>query len=759
MSSVPYLLLFLLIICKSAQADQNFYLSSRYGTDASSTCSSCEPCQSMRRIQDIWKIEEENVTINLMPGEYSFWSSSNTSVNGTNISIRGIPYLPCINGTGAITKLIGDFSAINGTSFDTVSISNVLWVAAPDSGQQISISAKIKRSLHLDTLEMLSDALVAIKDSCETGINNSITFAAASCRIHKKLTLSSCLSDIKIDKSSFLGGGLVAYNGSCGLDWNGHTGVWNLSVINSSFLNGSAIYIELYNTIIRGSRFYAASPRDEASLWEQSVIRLSSSACYPDARGNFWGHQSGPFSCCNVDSPGVYAVDADTSSWCLDEECSTTSAPFQNNTDSGYNFREDPPACQHESYCPRAGNSIPIGVGVGLFLVLSACISVALIDRHKNRNYLDLDNPEAPATSHRTLLFFDAASIVVAVFFTVYAFFPIIYPQERQTNISAASQTWYIFFGGLVTFSRALRIAAAIWNIVILKKSSLEYPSMLAQIIFSAFALQFTFALRFSEVVTDPLSIFAFLHVQEHLLPEYQPLGTVIAVAKANWIYFLLLALSDLVLAVPQIIWSLKIVRKRDFHEVENLKRQLSHNPLVQSAPQAPQIRKAATVISWFFLADAILFLLVTISLSLVYGFFVFAVALTRGPLTPSFAVSGLSRLFFLGGCVIIQSFGFFLFRWKFFESSWIMNYIALSIGLAASLLQFGAYYFFALDSPGSLFKSPEYAWGVLGGSIFLAILLIIPTVLAYRLVRRMRLELAAAFTSSVYRQLEDTLN
>jgi hypothetical protein len=638
--------------------------------------------------------------------------------------------------------------------FATVKISNVSWDAAP--GSDIEIGAYVSDNLHLENVDMLSDGLVKLKDSCKAPYSAAPTFAATACRFKRGLTLASCLSKTSISGSEFMQGGLTAYNGSVGNNVFMNHEVWNLTIFNSSFLDGSSIAIDGYNAVIRWSRFYLGSRAVDAG-WDESVIRLLSTVYYPDARGNFWGHTSGPFSCCNVKSPGVFAIDADTSSWCLDEECFALSAPFANNSDFGYKATESPPLCQYESYCPVAGDRIPIGVGVAMSVILIICLVVSLISSCRRRHYEPLEDPELPGERHRTLLFLNSVSIVLALFFVVYAVFPIIYPQERQTNVSIALRTWYIFFGGLVAFSRALRIASAVWNTVILRRGDPKYPTMLGQIVFSSFALQFTFALRFSEVVTDPLSIFAFLHGDEHLLPLYQPLGSVIAVARANWIFYMLLAISDVCLAIPQIILSLNIARKRDFREVESLKQQLSQNPLIQAAPQAPQIRKAAFIVSWFFFADAILFLLICVAIALFYGLFVFAVAFTRGPLVASFSISFLSRLVFLVGCFFALILGFALFRWKFVESSWIMNYIALCVGVSASLLQFGVYYFFALSGPIP-WHLPLYAAISLGGSLFLAIVIMIPTILAFRLIRRMRLELAAAFTSSIYEQLEDAL-
>jgi hypothetical protein len=163
--------------------------------------------------------------------------------------------------------------------------------------------------------------------------------------------------------------------------------------IYSNALESSTIFVDSDNNIRAHYNGFDHSGRTQAGLDLPPIMNLYLNSLESletrlhtariargliDARGNFWGHDSGPSTCCNPGGKGTPLLwITEFSNWCLDYECKNFSsgsadirALLQNQSWSNM------PTCYYESFCAPQDQTVlwtVVGVEIGLALL---CIAI-----------------------------------------------------------------------------------------------------------------------------------------------------------------------------------------------------------------------------------------------------------------------------------------------------------------------------------------------------------------------------------------------
>lgn len=663
-------------------------------------------------------------------------------------------------------------------------LQSVYWRAA-DNGSLLSVSGSVLERFSLINVDVVPALRLAFSNAgpavavelrssfCYSSVNISglqtspVDVFLNMTYFSRSVSLTGAIRTIRATAATFQRGRLLVANSNS-------TAPTVVTIMGSRFNNGTSLGLINATAIVRSSQFYPRSVGGSASLPEESVTQVDVSTSSLDARGNYWGHESGPYSCCTPKGEGAFAIRADVSSWCEDAACTKLHSPIDESKQYSHATPFKPPFCQFDTYCPLQLNAVlgamggllafacvlaGIFVGVSFYKYKTALSQQTHPGSYSQSGFVMMSRQDGDALRNRTLLFVDTLSIVVAGIFLVVGLLPtVIYPQARYTELNFRVAAWYQLMAFFVIISRGIRILSTVWHIAVVKTGRPTYRSLLANVVVSSLVLQFTATFRTTALSNDFSAQKGFLNY-DPLGPLELPMGFLIGFTKFYWVVWFLLLLSDFLLAAP-VIWStLRIIKKRDFAEVELLRRQLEYNPLGAASEllRAPRLRRASIFISWFSLVTGILMFALITFLAVMTGL------AERGPFadwTPGGDVSQtitifLTRINAMFSCAAVSVVAFFIFRWRYYETALVWVYISVAIGAIANALEMGIFFIWY----GIMHAGRTYIIGTAITASLTFLMLVIPTILAFILVRRMKRELAPQITSSIYEQLEDTLS
>jgi hypothetical protein len=636
----------------------------------------------------------------------------------------------------------------------------------------------IVADFHLNFTLARSEVMVSLRNTTIFGMTDVSASATEPLQIYTRnstfdsgMRLTGAISSAHVVQTRFSTGPLLFNNTKSG-------SFAAVNITNCEFINGSVLQVTWANATVRATRFLVSDQEFQVSSRpEQSRTQANLTNSYIDARGNYWGHSSGPYSCCNPKSEGVFAILAETSSWCEDEACTVIHGSSDGTIGSDEVGRPIP-TCQLDSFCPVQKVAI-LGALAGMLAF--ACVLVAIFGifsfykyktavaepthpgSYSQSGFIMMSRQDPDALRNKTLLFMDIMSIFVACLILVAALLPtVIIPQKRQTSVTQKTQTWFYVATACIVGSRALRIISSLWHFLVIKLGRPAYVSLLGNAIFSSAVIQFSIIFRLLAFVNDLAATSDMLHY-DPLPPLQLPTGLLISYTTFFWALWALTVLSDVLLAIPLLWQTLRIIKKRDFAEVELLRRQLEYNPLgpASSLLRAPRIRRSSLIISWiscfagFTLVGFVIYTLVrSLTAFSSTGIGAFGYVMNGSDLARMVAII-LGRSNSLISCAAVSFFGFFIFRWRFYETALVWLYISIAIGTFFEAVEMSTHVLLY----GSKNADASYLiTSAILGSVTL-LFMFVCILLAIILVRRMKRELAPQIASSIYEQLEDTLS
>lgn len=347
-----------------------------------------------------------------------------------------------------------------------------------------------------------------------------------------------------------------------------------LSVTNNTFLFGSGLVLPdsmVINTTMRYNVF--ENPPNITDNYVRPNVLAGFNLGHIDARANWWGSASGAYSCCNYKSDGVYAVDADTSSWCLDPKCSAISAPL-----AAVWVPHVQQFCELETLC---GTDITLSLAIVGTLVavgVLACFAVAALfffrDRHERRRLANSElatlslsppssrfHPEGKSL-HIIFLF---VSINIDLCIAIAAWTPTAFTTPaRKTVDTVEIMPWAVLCSSVMSAVSLVRICSHIWSLVVLRNGH-PYKSLFASTIFSALTTLVAIMWRMSAMIngyhateaSGGGATFFFVYHGSELTTH----------TVFFWVLWAYQATTQVFLSVPIVAMGLRIITTRDYTE------------------------------------------------------------------------------------------------------------------------------------------------------------------------------------------------
>lgn len=428
-----------------------------------------------------------------------------------------------------------------------------------------------------------------------------------------------------------------------------------------------------YNMTLRGNVFPPNSALGLSPFID--VSPQNSPFVWVDARGNYWGDPTGPHSCCEPTALGASNIWADSSPFCLDEDCESLSSPLGNDSLFGIGF--SPAWCRYEQLCNPTTDAIQyalIGCFIGMFVL--ACLA-SLTYYLRTRTGAERDAllvQDIPGQRHRLLYIFDVCGGIFACLTAVVTFLPTLY-LPRSFAAALAVRNWAIYASVFLLVLCILRVICNVWNVIVLRKFQETYRTLLGNVVFSGVIVVLSIMWRFSS--------WALLPVVER--PVFQDM---VLRSEYYWIVTGLFAGAEFFFAIPAIFMSLNILKQRDYAEVEGLKQTLSGSPLgeVNDLLQSQQLRRVSTAgfASCVFLTAVYIALIPTSLYALLP--------------VPAFSDVSHDRLLAISlcahfaACTIVTVFGSFYFRRRPYDPTYGTVFFASSLATVAMLIEVVVY-------------------------------------------------------------------
>jgi hypothetical protein len=552
-------------------------------------------------------------------------------------------------------------------------------------------------------------------------------------------------------------------------------GVAQLVISQNSFLNGSGLDLPdaiRINTTLRFNSFYKSSAVGSPGYARPNVLAGVNQG-HVDARANWWDSTLGPYSCCNYDSDGVYAVLADTSSWCLDPTCANISGRISD-VWTPYEAR----FCDLETLCsPGVSVSLVVAGSIVAFGSV-ACLSLAVwafwSDRTRKQRLANQEFLEqvqlVQRSSHRfhpegkTLhVIFLCVSIVVDLCIGLSAWTPILFaPPAQKTVDTEEIMPWAVLSSSVMCAVSVIRACTSCWTLFILRNPP-GYKSLSANTIVTACAALIAVMWRMSATLNGYHATEASGGGKDFYVVFH---GSELTIHTLfYWVLWIYQAFAQVCLSVPIVVMGLRILTKRDYAEstlhrrfrllvschlfmptpVEVMKKAVENMPGVpkKAFMRTGRLDRKASILSAICLAFGTLLFALLIVFASVYQ----VLALGAAPIY-MFAV-----VLIVCGAISLQ--GFVTLRWFFYDLARGWVFFALMLALSINWLELCGYYFFLLADAGPTRIKTTY--GVIGGTgliLFLACVAL--ATYTFRLLRTMKHELAPSVAAAVYERLEE---